>query len=79
VRGRTEQQRAGRGRTCGLCQRAEKCVQEGDYVEDLGMDGRTILELKFHVYVGRAWIGFSWVNEDKWRNVVGTVMNFQFS
>jgi len=47
--------------TCGLYERVEKCVQERDHVEDLGIDGRTILKSKFHVYFRRAWIALSWV------------------
>jgi len=37
------------------------CIQERDHVEDLAVDGKTILQFKFQVYIGRAWIGFSWV------------------
>jgi len=34
----------GRGGTCGLWERVEMCIQERDHVEDLAVDGKTILQ-----------------------------------
>jgi hypothetical protein len=44
-----------------------------DHSEDLGVDGRIILELTELV-----WTGFIWLMiRDQWRAVVNTVINFQ--
>ena len=63
----------------------ERCIQgfgggnlrEGDYLEDLGIDGMIIL--KWNIQIG--WDITDWIDlaqdGDKWWAVVNTVMNLQ--
>jgi hypothetical protein len=47
-----------------------------DHLEDLGVDGKIILEWILGKYDGKFWSGYSWLR-DQWRAVVNTVMNLR--
>ena len=51
---------------------------ERDHLEDVGVDGRIILEwiVKGIVWEGVVWIGVA-VDTDRWRALVNAVMNFR--
>jgi hypothetical protein len=53
-------------------------LRERDHLEDVGVDGRIILEwiVKGIVWEDVVWIGVA-VDTDRWRAVVNAIMNFR--
>jgi hypothetical protein len=47
-----------------------------DQSEDV--EGRIILQWSFKKYDGRVWTGLIWLNRDKWRPSVNSIMNLGF-
>jgi hypothetical protein len=51
-------------------------LKERENLEDLGVDGRIVLELILMHYTEGTWTGLLWLRiGEKWRAVVNAVMN----
>jgi hypothetical protein len=55
-------------------------LKVGDYAEDIGVDGRIILDWILGMESGNVWIGFIWLRtRTSGRALVNTVMNLRVS
>jgi hypothetical protein len=48
-----------------------------NHSQDLGVDGKVILERILWKWDGKMWIGFIWLRWDQWRALVNPIMNFR--
>jgi hypothetical protein len=53
-----------------------KILKERDHLEDLGIDGRVILERILEKLGGKAWTGFICLSSVQWRSLVNMKMSF---
>jgi len=53
-------------------------LKERDHAEDLGINGKIVLECILGKYGGKVWPGYTLAHDkDQWRDLVNTVMNLR--